>query len=190
MTFEFFTTADMLGKVFWLCAIAGTLFFSLRILMMLIGGDIADDVDGEGFSDSSDVAFEIFSLNSITAFVMMFGWVGLTCHLQYGLGHVQSVVIAFLIGVLAMLVTAYLFQLAGKLVDKGAVFKIKDTVGMNASVYQQISADGRGKVNVTLPGGVLRELDAIAADKEEIASFQTVKVVEVVDNNTVSVRKI
>ena len=190
MTFTFFTTADMLGKVFWLCAIAGTLFFSLRIVMMLVGGDIGDDIDADGFSDSSDVAFEVFSVNSITAFVMMFGWVGLTCHLQYNLGNAQSVIIAFMVGVIAMLITAYLFQLAGKLVDKGAVFKIQNAVGMNASVYQQIPADGRGKVNVTLSGGVLKELDAMAADKEEIASFQMVKVVEVIDNNTVSVRKI
>lgn len=190
MNFEFFTTADMLGKVFWLCAIAGTLFFGLRILMMLVGGDMGGDIDADGYSDSSDISFEIFSVHSITAFVMMFGWVGLTCHLQYGLGSVQSVIIAFLVGIIAMLVTAWLFQMAGKLVDKGAIFKIKDTVGLNASVYQQIPADGRGKVNVTLSGGILRELDATAADKKEIASFQTVKVVEVIDNNTVSVRKV
>ncbi|VAX35750.1 hypothetical protein MNBD_UNCLBAC01-208 [hydrothermal vent metagenome] len=190
MSFNFFTTADMLGKVFWLCAMAGTLFFALRILMMLIGGDFGDDIDSDGYSEASDAAFEVFSINSITAFVMMFGWAGLTCHLQYALGQLQSVLIAFLVGVLAMLITAYLFQLASKLVDKGAVFKIQDTVGMNAEVYQKILANGRGKINVTPAGGQLRELDAMSADKEEIASFQTVKIVEVIDNNTVSVRKI
>ena len=50
MSFEFYTSADMLGKFFWGCAIGGTAVFVIRLLMMFMGGDS----DGDGFIDSID----------------------------------------------------------------------------------------------------------------------------------------
>jgi hypothetical protein len=194
MSFEFYSSADMLGKVFWLCAICGTLFFCLRLIMMIVAGDISDtdgDIDdGSHMSDSSDAAFEILSIHTITALIMMFGWGGLTCYLQFGLGHVLSILTAAGVGIFAMAITAFIFKMASSLVSKGGVFRIHDTVGMNASVYQQIPAEGLGKIHISMPNGGTREMNAVSAEKNEIPSFQTVKIVEVVDNHTLSVRKI
>jgi hypothetical protein len=187
VTFEFFSSADMLGKIFWLCAISGTLFFALRLLMMLIGSDGADgDLDFEG----SDHAFEVLSITSITAFIMMFGWSGLTCHLQYGYSSPKSILIALGVGVFAMMTIAWLFQIAKSLTSRGSVFNIDDAIGLNAQVYQEIPAKGIGKINVTMRKGFSRELDASSTDNVKIASFQSVKIVKVVDARTVSVRKI
>ncbi len=186
MGLDFFTTADMLGKMFWVCSLAGTLFFLLRVIMMFVGGDLEDGGDGD-FADASDVAFEVFSINSITAFVMMFGWAGLTAHVQYQLGQVHSMVIALIVAVLAMLATAYLFQLAMKLVSHGAQFKLEQAVGLKAKVYQQIPADGSGKIQLTIPGGMTREIDAVSDQKVLIESFKTVTVTSVVDSDTLAV---
>ena len=198
MNFDFFNNADMLAKSFWLCAIAGTLFFLLRVIMMLFTGDIddtgdvgdvADTADTNGFDDSSDAAFQIVSINSITAFIMMFGWSGLTAYVQYSLHPFMSMVIAFSAGTLVLLITAYLFHLALKLVSKGAQFSIEKTVGMVAKVYQQIPSNGTGRIQLTIPGDLMRELDAVSDKKEKIESFVPVKIVKVIDANTVSVKR-
>lgn len=199
MNFDFFLASDMLGRVFWGCAIGGTLFFLLRVIMMVVGGDLDDAGDGgdvgdmgdaDGFSDVSDVAFTMFSINSITAFVMMFGWAGLTTHVQYEVSSLRAVFIALMVGILAMLITAYLFQIAMKLVSRGAQFTIESVVGMNVKVYQQIPAHGLGKIHVSIPGGMTREVGAISEDKVLIESFKLATVVRVVDQNTVSVKEV
>ncbi len=196
MNVNFFLASDMLGKVFWGCAIGGTLFFTLRVIMMIVGGDLdeagdsGDVGDADGLSDASDMAFEVFSINSITAFVMMFGWAGLTAYMQYALPSFPSIIIAFIVGALAMLITAYLFQLAMKLVSRGAQFKLDSVIGMNVKVYQQIPATGSGKVQISVPGGMLREFDAVSEEKVLIESFKTATVVRVVDQSTVSVKEI
>ncbi|MCA9403193.1 MAG: hypothetical protein KC897_05375 [Candidatus Omnitrophica bacterium] len=191
MGLEFLTNADSVTKVFWVCALGGTVFFTVRLILMIVGGDMDGDVDGDMDGDThSDAAFEWISINTLTAFIMMFGWVGLTAYKQFELSVVQSFGLAFAAGLMSMWITAMLFRMAGKLVSKGAVFKISDTVGLNASVYQRIPAEGRGKVNVSLPGGILKELEAMSEDKIDIESFKTVKVVQVVDDRTISVRQI
>lgn len=193
MGLDFFDSADALGKIFYVFAIFGTVFFLIRTAMMFIGGDGEMDLDMDGSGDvdvgmDSDVAFQFFSLNSLTAFFMMFGWSGLTSYIQFELGAAISIVIAFVVGILAMLFVAWLFKMAMKLTSKGADFKISDTIGLTGSVYQQIPTEGLGKVNVSMPNGMLRELDSISEDKVAIESFKTVKVVRVVDTKTIAVR--
>ncbi|MCA9394369.1 MAG: hypothetical protein KC900_09220 [Candidatus Omnitrophica bacterium] len=194
MSLEFFAEADVLTKVFWSCALGGTVFFTVRLILMLVGGDMdgsMDGIDGDMDGDThSDAAFELISVNTLTAFIMMFGWAGLTAYKQFGLSVMVSTVIAIVAGLATMWITAMLFRMAGKLVSKGAVFKIGDTIGLNASVYQRIPAEGRGKVNVSMPGGILKELEAMSEDKVDIESFKTVKVVKVIDDRTISVRQI
>lgn len=191
MTMEFFSSADMLGKVFWLCAMGGTLFFVLRVILLVVAGDTNDIGDDLVIGHhSSDHAFEVFSVNSISAFIMMFGWAGLTFYLQMGLSAVFALGGALAVGVLAMYLTVWLFRQAAKLVSRGEEFKIERLVGTTATVYQQIPAQGTGKINASVPNGITRELMAVSEDKTAIASFQKVQVVKVVDQNTVSVRKI
>ncbi len=194
MSLEFFAEADAVTKVFWSCALGGTVFFTVRLILMLVGGDMDGDMDGmDGDLDGdthSDAAFEWISINTLTAFIMMFGWAGLTAYAQFGMTAIMSFGVALAAGMLSMWITAMLFRMARKLVSKGAVFKIADTVGLNASVYQRIPADGKGKVNVSMPGGILKELEAMSEDQVDIESFKTVKVVKVIDDRTISVRQI
>lgn len=192
MSFEFYTGADTLAKVFWIFALAGTIFFVLRTILIFIGADVEGDMEGidADMDTHSDAAFDFISINTLTAFIMMFGWGGLTAYVQYKLSPTISILIGTVCGVATMFITAWIFASAKKLTSKGTVFKIEDTVGLNASVYQRIPASGTGKVNITLPGGILRELDAVSEDKVEIDSFKTVKVVNKIDNRTVSVRQL
>ena len=202
MNGELLQNATPLEWFFWFCALAGTVFFVLRVILMLVGGAMESGMDADVGADThiemshsahdgtvSDTHFEFISVNSITAFFMMFGWVGLTCYKQFLLNGGLSVVIGFLAGVGCMLITAYLFRLARKLVSKGSMFSVDQAVGQRGTVYQQIPADGRGKINVVL-NDTTREIEAVAEDQKEINSFQTIEVVRVVDQRTVAVRKI
>ena len=184
----------------WGCALGGSLFFLLRVLMMMIGGVGAEDLDVSVDADAdmhdvdshsthhTEAAFKLFSLNSILAFVMMFGWSGLTASVQFDLGFLTSFLIALVVGSLTMALTAYMFLLMRRFVSEGANFKTSDLVGHTGTVYVRIPAQGKGRVHITL-NGILREIDAVAGGDEQIDSFTSVKVSKLLDDNTVFVER-
>jgi len=192
--------------VFWVCAVGGTTFFVLRVALMLFAGigdldaemdgdvgdldaghDLGADGDVHSDMDGSNVAFKLLSLNAITGFFMMFGWVGLAGFRQYGWGSALSTLAGSVAGIITMFLTGLLFQQARRLVSSGANFKVSDTLNLEGSVYTRIPAQGRGKVNIVV-GDLTRELDAVSEDGVDIDSFVSVRVVRIVDGITVSVR--
>ena len=186
-------------KVFAAFAFAGTLFFFLRVVWMFIGGlgdsDIAHlaghqaDVSDAGHGQGSDSVFKLFSINSVTAFFMMFGWIGLSASRQFSQGMAVSLLAGLVAGLLSMAIIAWLFQLFMTLGSAGERFDIAATLGRTASVYMRIPADGRGKVQVSMEGAV-RELEAVAEDHQPIESFKQVKITRVVDHQTVVVARL
>jgi len=192
--------------VFWICALLGTAFFALKMMLTIVGGigeadvdahdinvdgDVGHDFDAHHDGDvggDSDIAFKLLSLTSISSFIMMFGWVGLACYKQYGLGAFVSLVCALIGGVIMMMAVSYIFYFAKKLTSSGADFRIDSIVGETASVYQKIPADGRGKIQISV-SGILREIDAVSEESEEIASFTNVVVTKVISPEAVAVKK-
>lgn len=175
--------------IFWSCAITGSVFFAFKAIVTLLGG--ADlHVDGDHTIDAHDteVAFKLFSITSITAFLMMFGWTGLAAYSQFSLNSGISILIAFIIGLLMMYLVTWLFQLALKLKSPGAVITEEELTGKVAQVYQKIPADGVGVVQVTV-GGFIRELSAISEDQKEIASHTEVEVIKMLEDYSLIVRK-
>lgn len=178
-------------SVFFFAALAGTFFFLIRMVLMLVAG-----MDGDGLSANVDAhghhgidaseSFKLFSIQSVTAFFMMFGWIGLSSRMQYELSFPVSLLLALLAGSLSMLLIAWLFKLIAKLACPGEAYVIGDVVGLTAKVYQRIPAVGTGKVQVIVKG-CTREVEAIAEKGVEIESFQNVKIVRVVSSNTVAV---
>lgn len=187
--------------IFWMCAIFGSLFFVVRVMLSLVvgfGDDMGDGMDADAGGDfdvdaqdgqHTEMAFKLISLNTVSAFIMMFGWVGLTGYKQFSLGITVAVILAAAGGFFSMYVTAYLFKLAMKLTSEGANFKIEETVGATGSVYQKIPAEGKGVIHLHSHGS-LRELDALSEGTEEIESFVNVEIVKVLDKATVVVKKV
>lgn len=187
-------------SVFWFCAIAGSAFFGIKVLLNLVGGfgvnghDFHDGAGGADHHDGPDahgteVAFKLMSLTSIGAFIMMFGWIGLACYSQYSLGSGISILLAFLGGVLTMVLIAYIFYGASKLTSGGAVLDLKTLMGATATVYQRIPAGGRGVIQISADG-VLREFDATSEDLSEIESFSKVSVERIIDSKTLGVKRV
>lgn len=181
----------------WGCALFGSGFFLLRVVMILLGGgfedlDIGDlDADpeiGEHSAAHTEASFHLVSFNSIVAFIMMFGWSGLTANIQFGLSFILSLLIASFCGFVMMVITAYMFYMLFKLVSEGADFNIKDVVGHTGTVYEKIPASGTGVVHITL-NGMLRELDAVSVSGDDIDSFASVTVSKLLDENIICVEE-
>lgn len=190
----FLDNAGGTETTFWMCAIIGTAFFGIRLLLILVGfGGDHSEVGHHGGDLSAaldaDTSFSLVSINSASSFLAMFGWAGLACYVQFEMGVLLSILIAAGVGFFTMLVTAYLFHLIYKFTNVGEVFDSSQAVGEVATVYQRIPADGAGVIQVTV-NGLTRELSAVGEQGAEIDSFAKVSVVKTVDRSTVVVKPV
>lgn len=131
------------------CAVAGGAVLSIQLLLLMLGGDVADgevdlDADGDGLS--------FFSIRAVASFLTFFGLVGLY-GLQEGWSTFATAGASFGSGVGMMLVVAWLFSLQSKLHSQGNL-EPANIVGSNATVYLRVpaSGDGKGKITVSIQG--------------------------------------
>jgi membrane protein implicated in regulation of membrane protease activity len=190
MMTSFLDNADYIERIFWICALTGSLFFLLKVVTAMFSsfGDHSSlsEVDGDPDLSSSDQAFKLFSIHSLTGFFMMFGWVGLASYKQFMFSSELSTLIAFIGGLLMMIITSMMFKLAAYFVSPGSSFSLDQLKGKYATVYQEIPADGTGKIHITVDG-ILREVQAVSLTKKKINSFTHVEIVQVPGNQTVVV---
>ena len=172
---------------YWFCALSGTGMFVIQFCLNLIGLGDQEDVDDGGITDSGK--FKWLSRQAITGFLMMFGWSALTCQKEFDLEGVPRVAIAFICGAIAIFATGFIFRIAKKLHSNGTVFKIEDTIGQEAVVYQRIPRNGVGKISVCVEN-FAREIDACSNGHKEVPSFVRVKIINKVDDKTVVVETI
>lgn len=172
-----------MGTLLWTSALGGSLFFLLRVILMVAGGFDAEDFDSGDADIDADApdseetiaTFKFLTLTGVASFFMMFGWVGLTAYEGYQLGSAISFILALLAGVSSMALVAYVFKILKQLESGGATLNQKDLLGMSAEVYESIPAGGSGRVVITVKG-IRREFDASSDNEEEIKSFEKVKI--------------
>lgn len=185
-------------------ALIGTLFFSLRLGLMLVGGaetgldadvdvdfDVDIDVDADvdvDHGDSSE-AFKLLSLQSIAAFLMGFGWGGLGALRGAGWSLTMS-------GAFGVAVGAGMVWLLGKLL--GFVYRlqssgnisIQQALDMEGTVYTSIPAYGQGKGLIRLVIDDRERFYRAVSDGEAVPSRERVRVVAVNDDNSVTVAQV
>jgi len=173
---------EILAKdtIYRFAAYIGSGLFVIQFLSSILGGmtedyDNINEVDGQ---------FKLLSKQAITGFMMLFGWTGLTCLLEFNLSGFHTVLIASLSGLLTMLLTAIVFRSARKLHSSGTVFRIEDTIGLEAVVYQRILKEQAGKVTVSVKQ-FTHEIDAIS--DEDLPSFTNVRILKKMNESTVFV---
>jgi membrane protein implicated in regulation of membrane protease activity len=206
----------VVDKVFLGCAVFGGVLFVVRVALFFIGhagtdadtgfdadadvhaefgADVDADLDagagghvelhhGGGDSDSS---FRLLSFQGITAFLMMFGLVGLAMHLDSHAAQPLAILAGFAAGMLALYVVAKLFAFMKGLQSSGTV-DVRNAIGQQGSVYLTIPAGGTGEVQVAVQER-LRIYEAKAQDGTEIKTGQNVRVVQVVGGNILVVEK-
>jgi len=187
--------------VYWASAIIGGTLFLFRAVLFFIAGDVSDVEGHDGFfgdmdvSDGSaeihhgdtDLSFKLLSLQSLTAFFMMFGIFGLA-FVAAGWDVIWTVFGGVAIGVFAMWVLSLIFNTMVRLQSDGTI-NLENAIGQEGSVYLTIPANGSGQVQVTVQGS-LKIYDAITRNKKKLSTGEKVKVVGVVTGNTLIVEEL
>ncbi|MBI1318799.1 MAG: hypothetical protein GC168_07595 [Candidatus Hydrogenedens sp.] len=147
--------------------------------------DMLDDA-GEPLGDST-VFFHALSIRSIVAGVAFFGLGGLLAQ-SIGAGPYASYVAAILSGAAALFAVAWLMHLLYALKHDGT-FQIISVLGAPATVYLAIPAarSGSGKVTVAARDRSV-ELEAVT-DGDALPTGALVEVVEILNENTVAVKR-
>lgn len=179
--------------VFLICAVVGVTLFVLRGLLMLVGDMFggAEDLDGDGYDGhhaNVEPSFKLLTMHTLTGFLMIFGLLGLGLRQQLDYPFDIALGVSMVAGLFMMLLVAAIFYGASHLTSRGGVFSIEDAIGLAAVVYLRITPETDGKVQLLI-GGVTRELGARAQQGVTIESFEHVKVIGVIDEQTVLVQK-
>ncbi len=155
------------------------------------GGISSDgaDLSGHDISNPSDIAdFRLLSVQSVIAFLCIFGWSGITA-IANGMPEWAALVLAAVLGFAAMLLVAKIIQWSSKLAQNGT-FNMKNLLGESGTVYIPIppKGNGSGKINISC-GERFMEFDAISNDTEMIATGVPVRVTDIISGSILVVEK-
>ena len=186
--------------IYLVTAIVGCTLLLLQVILQVFGlGAEADmdaaapdvDVDVDAGHDpahgtAGTVFFGILSFKAMVSFAGVFGLTGLSLEsTDLAMGH--RIAISVLAGFVAMIVVAYMMRALHSLSTSGTLV-LRNAVGHQGSVYLRVppKGKGQGKVTIELQGRSV-ELPAVTDGGEEIPTGHSIKVVEVLGNETVKV---
>ena len=180
-------------RILWGITLTASLIFIIQSVMTFLGADADSnfDVDVDTSMDGSDLSnieggSNLYTFRNFVNFFLGFGWTAILLQ-----GSVKStallVVIAVIVGIALVAGVMYLFKWLSTMQQSGNINVYKAAVGCQGTCYLRIPAErsGEGKVQITIQGAV-REYDAVT-DGDEIKTGTSVKVLEVIDANTLLV---
>ncbi len=182
----------ILQKVYWLIAVPTTVVFLIQLVMLLIGGH-GGDLDVESVDMDIELGhgagLDVFTFKSIVSFLMFFGWSGLAAA-ESGFAAVGALLISFTVGLIMMLLTAWIFMMLLRLQENG-IMRTNSSIGSTGDVYIAIPAKkaGLGKVQIVVQGA-LRTLDAMTDEATEIKTGALVEVIDVEGSTLIVIPKI
>ena len=158
-------------------------------LSMMLGGNSSEELFDAHHHVSSDASFKFFSTQTLLAFVMGFGWAGLTATVKWHLGMTTAICIGLMFGIMLMGLSAFLLFKIRKLNHTPGP-NLYSSLGTKAMVYTTIPGkeEGEGQIQVVV-SGKQKIVSAISAEGA-IASFVEVEVVGVKDKNTLIVKPV
>lgn len=179
----------------WIAVLA-TAFFAIRLVLMFIGLDGADDsgalldavdtADVISAHDAMDAAdFKVFTLMTFIVTLMVGGWAGLL-FLSLGWNEWLSVAAGTGIGFATGIGVSYAIFSMRKLEHDGTLRNF-EAKGVKGTCYVTIpeAGGGKGQVQVTIEGRLFT-FDAVS-DGPKIDSFKPIVVMERLDETTLRV---
>ncbi|MGL4854042.1 MAG: hypothetical protein ACRC37_02165 [Lentisphaeria bacterium] len=182
---EFYNSLTAINLLFFYSAIFGGSIFIFKGIMMIIGAD--SDVDFDATSGEFDAAGHWISVQSVSAFLMIFGLAGLTASKQFGLNLSLTVTISIAAGFAMVLLVRILTKAMHKLDNNGAMDLTK-AIHCEGQIYQQITPGGRGKVQVVFQG-ILNYVDAMSDDEQTLETGTIVIITDVINQNILKVKR-
>lgn len=156
-------------------AVVSTVFYGLK-LIMLAHADF-DASDSDSLNDSS---FTFFSLQSILAFFMGFGWSGSACMAKLrDVSPIAVFCISVLAGSALLFLSVWTMSLVKKLNFTPKV-DLNNAIGHVGTAYIRMNPRGIGKVRLEL-NGKISIFNAKNATNQEIKAFDAVKIIAVND---------
>ena len=178
--------------VYFAMALFGTLLFLLKLILTFfagIDGDADFDADMDGGLEAHAGDFSLFSMLSIVSFLMGAGWMGLACRMEWDMGGVASFFAALGFGTFLMTMSSVaLFQM--RRMDSAGGYDPRNAIGKIAKVYLRIPAKGggQGQIQIDLDGNQ-KVLPAVSSSVA-IDSFQAVKVLDILEGETLIVEPV
>lgn len=165
--------------------IIGTIVFVAKTFIPV---DFGAEVHGDFTTlTDTDTSFNLFSIESISAFFMCSGWIGLICHKYSHYSLKLSCLISLLAGIFGMLFFAWLiFQF--KKLEHIPKTDLNELVNKQGKAYMNFQPKGTSKIQIEI-NSRLDILDAINLDDVEINSFEEIKVVKV-EEGKIYIKKI
>lgn len=139
--------------------------------------DTDQDTDqADAHASSSD--FKLLSLQTVAAFSMSAGWLGLAAMTEWGLGAFAASAIGYGFGLGTVWFMTKMLRQMSKLHSSGTM-RLSEAVAMTGRVYSRIPAGRRGEGQVEIElNGALRVLPAVTDGAEDLQSFREVLVVD------------
>ena len=169
-------------------AVVGTLFFTIRLLLMFVGGDAEmDGGDAEVGADAGDgdstQTFKVLSIQAIASFLMGFGWGGLGA--LRGSGWPLPIAIAF--GIVAGLGMVWLLARLLRFVyglQSSGTLPLFHALESEGTVYAGIPAEGDGAGEVRLVIGERERYYKATTDGLALERGTRVRVIAVDENGS------
>ena len=177
-------------QFYFACAALGGALFVVRTILIMVGhtGDFAADFHTGDMHGDADSSFKFLSLQTLTAFFMMFGLVALTLSKQTKVSEVWAIVGGLAAGTLTMWLINRIF-IGMKSLQSDGTLKIENAIGQEGSVYLNIPPGKSGQIRVTVQGQ-LRVFDAVSESKDQISTGDRIRVKGVSSGNVLVVEKI
>ena len=132
---------------------------------------------GDGSNPADFGTMQLFTLQGIMTFLCVFGWTGIICT-SLGLHVAIAIIIALVLGFLAMLGVAKVLQFTRKLTQDGSL-DVRRLLGEKGRVYIPIPANASGEGKVTIAAGErFIELSAVTDEQETIPTGTQVRIRE------------
>lgn len=165
---------------YYYIALFSTILFTLKLIIFnFVGGDSEVSTDFNTEFDS-DPSFSFISVQSILAFLMGFGWMGYAGLHQFGLSNLMSLISAFGVGILFMLIVSLIMANIKKLEENVEKNKM-DLVNKKGKAYTSFAPNSKGQIEIDF-NGQLKIMDAHNQSDVEIKSFELIIVKKVEDD--------
>jgi len=176
---NWFEVLNPAQQIFWGISIVSSIIFGIQLLMTLMGFDSGADTDVSEID--LDGEFSLFSLRSIVAFLLFFGWTGVMV-LRGGGSLTKAITLGGLAGTVAMVIIAYLLYQMYKMEESGTV-SLTSAIGQEGEVYIPIPRElnGKGKIQIKVENKLM-ELTAVT-NHNKISTGKKVKVLDVLEKN-------
>lgn len=205
---DFIVSMSLIEQLLLTSALSGTLVFALRALMMFMtdhlldGGDMGVDADADiadvsadtdthelvSISENCDYCLKPLSVQGLSAFFMMLGWVGLSLINDFGLSPLFGVLGGILAGIFTVFLLVKLYRFFIGMQSDGTM-RVQQALGSTGTVYLRIPKDGKGQVTVEIDGRLCTR-DAISEDGSEIKTGEKIEVVWVDSEGLLKVKPV